>query len=99
MTLEELRKVIDQLNADIIALFAKRLDVAKEIAKVKKQNKLPVHDQDREEKQLLLLREMARKQGLSPAVIEEIFELFVEYSKLNMKLEMGNEKESRLPGN
>jgi len=98
MTLEELRELIDKLNCEIIHLFSKRLDVAKEIARVKKEHKLPVYDPKREEKQLLALQEEARKQNLSPAVIEEIFQLFVEYSKLNMKLEMGHEQKNRLPG-
>ncbi|MBS0604177.1 MAG: chorismate mutase [Verrucomicrobia bacterium] len=99
MNLDELRKIIDQLNTEIIELFSKRLSVTKEIAKVKKENQLPVHDPLREEKQLQMLREAAKKHGLSPAVIEEIFNLFVDYSKMNMKLEMGNEQKSRLPGN
>ncbi len=90
MNLDDLRKVIDQLNGDIIALFSRRLEVAKEIAKVKKEQKLPVHDPLREEQQLLKLRDTAQKHGLSPQVMEEIFNLFVDYSKLRMKMEMGH---------
>jgi chorismate mutase len=99
MTLDELRKVIDQINGDIIALFAKRLEVTKQIARAKQEQKLPVYDPVREEKQLQMLRELSQKHALSPAVMEEIFNLFVEYSKLNMKMEMDNAKQSRLPGN
>lgn len=98
MTLEELRRKIDLLNGEIIALFSERLNLTREVARVKKKHSLPVHDPDREKEQLMLLRDMARRYGLSPAVIEEIFHLFVEYSKLNMKLEMANEKENRLSG-
>jgi chorismate mutase len=92
MTLEDLRKLIDQLNAEIIALFSERLKVARQIAHVKKESRLPVHDPLREERQLQMLRELSQKHGLSPAVMEEIFTLFVDYSKLNMKMEMGDEK-------
>jgi chorismate mutase len=89
MSLESLRHKIDHLNGEIIALFSERLKVAKEIAKVKKEHDLPVHDPLREEQQLQLLRDLAKKHDLSPAVMEEIFSLFVAYSKLNMKMEMG----------
>ncbi len=90
MNLDQLRKTIDQLNGDIIALFSRRLEVTKEIARVKKEQKLPVHDPLREEQQLSMLREAALKHGLSPNVMEEIFNLFVDYSKLRMKMEMGH---------
>jgi chorismate mutase len=89
MSLESLRHKIDHLNGEIISLFSERLKVAKEIAKVKKEHDLPVNDPLREEQQLELLRDLAKRHDLSPAVIEEIFTLFVTYSKLNMKMEMG----------
>jgi chorismate mutase len=94
-----MRGIIDQLNAEIIGLFAIRLKVAKEIARIKKEHSLPVHDPVREEQQLQKLRDLAKQKDLSPAVIEEIFELFVDYSKINMKLEMADDKNCRLPGN
>lgn len=88
MNLERLRKTIDQLNAEIIQLFSERLKVTKEIAKIKKEQNLPINDFVREEEQLQLLRDLARRHELSPAVIEEIFQLFVDYSKLIMKMEL-----------
>ena len=88
MNLEQMRQLIDQLNADIIALFSKRLDVAKEIAKLKKCKQLPVYDAEREQSQREELRVLAVRYGLSPAVIEEMFTLFVEYTKIMEKMEM-----------
>lgn len=90
MSLEELRVHIDQINGEIIALFSKRLQIAREIAKVKKEQRLPVEDRLREEAQRAALRSLAQKHGLSASVMEEIFEIFVDYSKLDMKMEMGN---------
>jgi chorismate mutase len=98
MNLDELRGLIDQINEEIVALFARRLEITQQIAKVKKEHKLAVNDPIREEKQRMLLRALAQKKGLNPAVVEEIFHLFVEYSKLTMQMEMGNE-EDRLSGN
>jgi monofunctional chorismate mutase len=99
MDLESLRQIIDELNAEIIELFSERLKIAKEIAKIKKEHNLPVHDPAREEKQLRLLRELAKSHGLSPAIIEEIFTFFVDYSKLKMKIQMAEDEKSRLPRN
>ena len=79
---------IDHLNAEIIGLFSERLKIAKEIAKIKKERIFP-HDPVREQEQLQVLRDLAKLHGLSPAVIEEIFTLFVDYSKINMKMEIG----------
>jgi len=90
MNLNDLRQEIDTINNEIIALFSKRLDVARKIAEIKKQEGLPVFDPKREQEQLNQLREIAKAHGVSPAVIEEIFALFVNYSKLEMKIIMGN---------
>ena len=91
MNIEALRKVVDEINIEIIALFSERLKVAREIAKVKKAEDLPVYDPDREKLQTEMLKEAAKNYGLSPAVIEEIFEIFVEYSRLDMKMEMAHD--------
>lgn len=99
MNLEHLRQAVDKLNAEIIELFSERLKVTKEIAKMKKQQNLPVFDPLREEEQRGLLRELAKRYDLSPQLIEEIFALFVDYSKMNMKMEMGNDEKSRVSGN
>lgn len=85
MNLEELRIQMDAINREIIELFAKRLKVAIEIAKIKKVENLPVYDPVREEKQKAMLREIAEKTGISPEVIDEIFTLLVEYSKMKME--------------
>jgi len=86
LNLKMLRQEIDAINGQIVALFAKRLDVVRKIAEVKKMEAMPVDDPKREAEQLNILRKMARQHGVSAAVIEEIFSLFVDYSKLNMKM-------------
>ncbi len=93
MTLEQLRNAVDQINGEIIALFSKRLKMTQLIAKVKKETGLPVDDLQREEEQRGLLRKLAQDQDISPAIVEEMFEIFVDYSKLRMKMEMSCKKE------
>lgn len=92
MNLESLRKEIDAINEEIITLLAKRLDVAKQIAEVKRAETLPVDDWEREKLQNERLRELAKRHNVSPAIIEDIFNLFVGYSKLEMKLVMMESK-------
>lgn len=95
MNLEELREKIDRINEEILLLFSKRLEITKEVAKVKKAHQLPCDDPIREAQQLMILHDLALKQGLSPSVMEEIFNLFVDYSKMVMKMEMRNAEENR----
>jgi chorismate mutase len=99
MNLGELREKIDGINEEIILLFSKRLEITKEIAKVKEASKLPCDDPIRDAQQLMTLHELALKHGLSPSVMEEIFNLFVDYSKMVMKKEMRDAEKNRLPGN
>lgn len=93
MNLGELREKIDLINEEIILLFSKRLEITKEIAKVKKANQLPCDDPIRETQQLKALHELALKHSLSPSVMEEIFNLFVDYSKMVMKKQMHYKQE------
>ncbi len=92
MNLHHLRNEVDAINAEIIGLLGKRLKVTKEIAKVKRNQTLPVDDWERERLQKEMLRELAKQNHLSPAIIEEMFTTFVNYSKMEMKMIM-NEKE------
>lgn len=82
MKLDELRQNIDAINEEIIALFGKRLKIVQEIARLKKHVGLSVYDPMREQEQIATLRDLAKDQGLNPSIIEEIFTLFFQYSKL-----------------
>lgn len=48
MSLEKLRKKIDDIDAQIIDLFQKRMALSKEIATYKKLNNIEIFDEDRE---------------------------------------------------
>ena len=47
-----LRKKIDKVDAKLVELFAKRMEIAGELAKVKKAEGIPVLDSAREEQKL-----------------------------------------------
>lgn len=52
MNLEECRKEIDSIDKELVALFVKRMNVAKEVAKYKKETGKAIYDAERE-RQLL----------------------------------------------
>ena len=59
MDLNDYRREIDSIDAQLLALFARRMDVAAAIAEYKKENALPVLDPSRERQKLLDVAEMA----------------------------------------
>lgn len=59
MRLEDYRKEIDAIDEETVRLFCRRMELAKEIAQYKKENKLPVLDTERERKLLDKVEEAA----------------------------------------
>ncbi len=53
MSLNDQRKRIDEVDAQLTRLFAERMEIAKEIAHIKQENNLPVMDPARERQKLL----------------------------------------------
>lgn len=84
MLLEELRKEIDAIDAEVIELIGKRIDTVREIAKVKKQHQLPILDGSREEEIRMFVKNLAKKRGLSSTVMGELIELILDYSRIEM---------------
>ena len=60
MKLEELRKQIDEIDAALISLMQRRMDVAASIAGYKRENALPVLDAAREADKLANIRSRCR---------------------------------------
>ncbi|MCL2079650.1 MAG: chorismate mutase [Oscillospiraceae bacterium] len=77
MSLEELRKQIDEIDDELTALFQKRMDICAKIASAKKQNNLPVYDPKRERQKLRDLSDKAKKgrETQIAALYSLIFEL------------------------
>ncbi len=87
MTLDVLREEIDEINRNLVALFGERLKVARRIARLKKERAIPLLDSAREELQQQKIKEWAMEEGLDPRIIQEIFTLFIEYSRKEMREE------------
>ena len=76
MTLEELRARIDGIDAELIRLFAERMDVSAEIAAYKREHGMPVLDAAREREKLrraaaLLAGELQRAPDLRHGPVRE----------------------------
>lgn len=46
--LNDARKIINEVDSEIVKLFKKRMDAAKVVALYKKENNLPIYDEERE---------------------------------------------------
>ncbi len=81
MTLEDLRKRIDEADARIVRLLAERLKTAGEIGKEKQRAGRPVEDAAREQRVLEHVKDIAREEGISPAAVESIYRQVVSVTR------------------
>ncbi len=79
MDLNDYRREIDGIDAQLLALFAQRMDVAAAIAEYKKENALPVLDPSRERQKLLDVAEKAPEAVRDYAV--SLYSLLFELSR------------------
>ncbi len=63
MTLEEIRKEIDEIDAQLLPLFLRRMECAEQVAAIKRGEGLPVFDEEREQQILDGAAEKAGKYG------------------------------------
>ena len=81
--LSEIRKDIDRVDKDLKTLFEERLSLSREVAGLKKERKLPIYDQKREEEIL----EMLSKEYEDPFMKESMRELFSLIMKISRRLQ------------
>lgn len=83
MDLTEYRREIDLVDAELVRLFRRRMEIAADIAKYKKQAGLPVYQPEREREKLAALEADASdeiKPYLKP-LYSLLFELSRDYQK------------------
>ena len=78
--LEEYRKQIDVIDMEIVELFSKRFEIVKQIGTFKKENNIPVVDNNRFQKVLEKVENIAEKQGVSKDFINDIYNIIHKYS-------------------
>ena len=78
--LEEYRKQIDVIDMEIVELFSKTFEIVKQIGTFKKENNIPVVDNNRFQKVLEKVENIAEKQGVSKDFINDIYNIIHKYS-------------------
>jgi len=81
-SLETLREEINRIDENIIGLLSKRMEIAKNIAALKKEKGIPIEDKERERTLLLKLKIEARKNNLSEDLVSYVFGAIISHSKL-----------------
>lgn len=79
--LEEKRQKIEEIDKKIIRLLGERLDLVKEIGRIKKDNNLEIEDLKREEKIKEEYKKIAKDLNLEPEELWQVFEKIIEWSK------------------
>ncbi|MBU2637899.1 MAG: chorismate mutase [Nanoarchaeota archaeon] len=82
MELKQAREEIANIDKAIIELIARRLSIAKEIAKIKKDNNLPIQDKGREEEVIQNAVKSLKEQGYDdPEFVKALYTLIMKKSK------------------
>ncbi|HOK99559.1 MAG TPA: bifunctional 3-deoxy-7-phosphoheptulonate synthase/chorismate mutase type II [Bacteroidales bacterium] len=90
VTIEELRSQIDKIDDKIVELLEKRMHIAEEIGKIKKENNIAVLQTKRWHQIITQRMKEAREKGLSEHFIENIFRAIHEES-INHQTRIMNE--------
>jgi chorismate mutase / prephenate dehydrogenase len=80
MTLEDLRRELDEVDEQMIGIVARRQSIVRSIAEVKRSTNFPLRDYRREREVFQRARGVAEKIGVSPDVAEEMLRVLVRYS-------------------
>ena len=83
--LTPIRESINQVDSQLLELFAKRRALTNQVAEAKIQTDKPVRDQRREEQLLVKLIKLGQPQGLDPHYITQLFHVIIEDSVLNQQ--------------
>lgn len=80
-----MRKKIDKIDSEIIQKLAERFSLVSKIARFKIKNNLPIIDGKREKEILRTKRDLAKAMKLDELMIEKIFKLIIEESRIKQK--------------
>ncbi|MEM3586627.1 MAG: chorismate mutase [Candidatus Jordarchaeaceae archaeon] len=78
--LEKLRLKINEVTIDIFKLIKKRLELAREIGKIKALRGLPIRDKEAERRLLSTVRKTCEELKIFPELGEAVAKLLIKYS-------------------
>ncbi|MUW15647.1 chorismate mutase [Halorubrum sp. CBA1125] len=85
MSLEELRREIEDIDREIVELIARRTYVADTVAAVKAEQDLPTTDEGQEERVMERAGENAERFDVDANLVKAIFRLLIELNKVEQR--------------
>ena len=76
--LQDLRKSIDTIDAQLLSLLAERFQVTEKVGHYKKEHGLPAKDPAREKIQYNRLTKLSKKAGLDPTIATKIWQQIID---------------------
>jgi chorismate mutase/prephenate dehydrogenase len=89
--LQALRGQIDAVDAQLVELLAKRHSLVQQVAAIKQASHLPAHYPAREEDLISERREQARRAGLEPNLVEELYRCILRHSRVRQTAHLAHE--------
>ncbi len=80
INIDDLRNEIDKIDAELVALYEKRMGIVSQVAEYKRKNNISILNQSREEEVIKKNLELVKNKKLSPE-IEEFFRAVMNISK------------------
>lgn len=77
--LNQLRKMINEIDSELISIFKKRLKISKDIGNYKKENNLEIYDSNREQEIIEKFLSLAKKD--EKIYIEQFLQTLMDISK------------------
>ncbi|MEA2036189.1 MAG: chorismate mutase [Nanoarchaeota archaeon] len=71
--IKQVRRHIDRIDTVIITALAERMSLMPDIGEYKKENNIPIFDEDREVAIMKSLKATAKNEGLDEGFVEEVF--------------------------
>jgi chorismate mutase len=81
MEIKKIRKEIDKIDDKILTLLSKRKNLVKDIARLKKELKIPIFDKKREEQIIERLKIKSKENNLDENFVISIYDIILKNSK------------------
>jgi len=79
--MKDLRKQIEDVDAQLLRLLGKRMNLVREIFAVKKQSGIPLIDKNREAELRKNLAALAQKEGLDTGLVDRLYDFVLNESR------------------
>src|SRR5437773_7030423 len=94
--LDKLRQNLDQVDEELINLVAKRMDVVRELIKIKSRKSDGIKDSERERAVMQHIEKVARDHNISAPFARKLFREIMNYSLSEQARHIGGEKSEHL---